>query len=195
METEALVESLEIWDLTAAYQLCVTFICHLVLGGLSSFTSKMGGLGEIIYSQTMLIIGITTDVFLKRAPSQTYSQFQWREEKGEKEQMPRIHNGNKLPRLFWRTVEEQLVLRVAQLQGCYLLVRTPRAPFPRTGMCLGPLRVARHSSPVGADYRRWSFPSMGILWFYGIREEWGVEWTVAQKHIVNHGGTVAMTIG
>lgn len=65
METEALVESLEIWDLTAAlaYQLCVTFICHLVLGGLSSLTSKMGELGEIIYSQTMLVIRITTDVF------------------------------------------------------------------------------------------------------------------------------------
>ena len=65
METKALVESLEIWDLTAAlaYQLPVTLICHLVLGGLSSFTSKMGELGEIIYSQTMLIIKTTTDAF------------------------------------------------------------------------------------------------------------------------------------
>lgn len=43
---KTLVESHEIWDLTAAlaYQLVVTLTCHVVLWGVSSFTCKMGEL-------------------------------------------------------------------------------------------------------------------------------------------------------
>lgn len=64
-KTKALVESHEFWDLTAAvaYQWCVTLICHPVLWGLSSFTCNMGEWGEIIYSQTILIMRITTAAF------------------------------------------------------------------------------------------------------------------------------------
>ena len=64
METKALVESLETWDLIAvlSHQLVVT---HLVLKGLHSFTCRMGELGEIIYSQTMLIIDSPLILFKK----------------------------------------------------------------------------------------------------------------------------------
>lgn len=64
METKALVESLEIWDLIAVlpHQLVVT---HLVLKGLQSFTCRMGELDEIIYSQIMLIIDSPLILFKK----------------------------------------------------------------------------------------------------------------------------------
>lgn len=46
METKALVESLEIWDLIAVlpYQMGDS---HLVLKGLSLFTCRMGELGRV----------------------------------------------------------------------------------------------------------------------------------------------------
>lgn len=62
-----LVESHEIWDWIAAlaYQLGVTLICHLVLWGLSLFTCKVGELVDLIYSQNIWAIRITTGALLK----------------------------------------------------------------------------------------------------------------------------------
>lgn len=59
-----------------------------------------------------------------------------RESRMTKEQRPRIHNCNKLPRPFGCTVQEPLyaALPVAQLQGCHLPVRAPWALFPGSRM-------------------------------------------------------------